>query len=61
MMNTRTNVAEHAPGLAGWLCLAASPVLAAMALLTKKRWLEWGMFGVAGVGVLLGVLAAMHV
>jgi hypothetical protein len=32
-----------------------------MALLTKKRWLEWGMFGVAALGVSLGIAAAMHV
>jgi hypothetical protein len=41
--------------------LQVSIALAAMALLTKKRWLEVGMFGVAGVGVLLGVLAALHI
>ena len=41
--------------------LQVSIALAAMALLTKKKWLEMGMFGVAGVGVLLGVLAAMHI
>jgi hypothetical protein len=41
--------------------LQVSIALAAMALLTKKKWLEVGMFGVAGVGVLLGVLAAMHI
>ncbi len=34
--------------------------LAAMALLTKKRWLAWGMFGVAGLGLLLGGAAALH-
>jgi Domain of unknown function (DUF4337) len=35
--------------------------LAAIALLTKLRWLEYGMYGVAGLGVVVGVLAAMHV
>jgi hypothetical protein len=40
--------------------LQISIALAAMALLTKKTWLEWGMFGVAGLGVVLGVAAAMH-
>lgn len=35
--------------------------LAAIALLTGRRWLEWGMYGVAGLGVLLGVAAALHV
>jgi hypothetical protein len=41
--------------------LQISIALAAMALLTKKRWLEWGMFGVAALGVSLGIAAAMHV
>jgi hypothetical protein len=40
--------------------LQISIALAAMALLTKKRWLEWGMFGVAGLGLVLGALAALH-
>jgi hypothetical protein len=41
--------------------LQVSIALAAMALLTKKRWLQRGMVGVAGVGVVLGVLAALHI
>jgi len=41
--------------------LQISIALAAMALLTKKRWLEWGMFGVAGLGLALGGLAAAHI
>jgi hypothetical protein len=41
--------------------LQISIALAAMALLTGRRWLEWGMFGVAGLGVLLGGAAALHV
>ena len=35
--------------------------LAAIALLTGRRWLEWGMYGVAGLGLALGVAAALHV
>jgi hypothetical protein len=35
--------------------------LAAIALLTKFRWLEYGMYGVAGLGIAVGVLAAMHI
>jgi len=35
--------------------------LAAIALLTRRRWLQWGMYGVAGVGVVLGTMAALHV
>ena len=34
---------------------------AAMALLTKKKWLERGMFGVAAAGLAIGVLAALHI
>ena len=41
--------------------LQVSIALAAMALLTRRKWLEWGMLGVAGVGLAVGALAAMHV
>jgi hypothetical protein len=41
--------------------LQVSIALAAMALLTKKQWLERGMFVVAGLGVVLGALAALHI
>ena len=41
--------------------LQVSIALAAMALLTRRKWLEYGMFGVAGVGVVLGVLAMFHI
>ena len=40
--------------------LQVSIALAAMALLTKKKWLEWGMFGVAGLGLVIGGAAAFH-
>jgi len=39
------------------VCIA----LAAIALLTKKKWLEYAMFGAGGLGVLVGILAAMHI
>ena len=35
--------------------------LAAIALLTRKKWLEYAMFGVGGLGVVIGVLAALHI
>ncbi len=38
-----------------------SIALAAIALLTKKKWLEWGMFGMGGAGLVIGVLAMLHV
>jgi Na+/glutamate symporter len=39
------------------VCIA----LAAIALLTKKRWLEYAMFGAGGIGLVVGALAALHI
>jgi hypothetical protein len=41
--------------------LQISIALAAMALLTRRTWLKWGMVGVASVGLALGALAVAHV
>ena len=41
--------------------LQVSIALAAIALLTRKKWLEYGMFGVAAIGLGIGVLAMLHV
>ena len=41
--------------------LQVSIALAAIALLTKKKWLEYAMFGAGGVGLVVGVLAALHI
>lgn len=35
--------------------------LSAIALLTRRDWLVWGVYGVAGLGAALGVLAASHI
>ncbi len=35
--------------------------LAAIALLTRKKWLQYGVYGVATVGIVLGVMAYLHV
>ncbi len=35
--------------------------LAAIALLTKRKWLEWGMFAAGGLGLVIGVLAVLHI
>ena len=40
--------------------LQISIALAAIALLTRRKWLEWGMFGVAGIGIALGGMALAH-
>ena len=41
--------------------LQVSIALAAIALLTRKKWLEYGMFALASVGVVVGALAAFHI
>ena len=41
--------------------LQVSIALAAIALLTRKKQLEWAMFGAGVIGVGVGVLAAMHI
>lgn len=41
--------------------LQVSIALAAIALLTRKKWLERAMFGVAAAGFAVGVLAALHI
>ena len=41
--------------------LQISIALAAMALLTRRKWLEYGMFGVASLGLVLGALAVAHI
>ena len=39
------------------VCIA----LAAIALLTKKKWLEYGMFAAGAAGLVVGALAALHI
>ncbi|HEY8047944.1 MAG TPA: DUF4337 domain-containing protein [Ramlibacter sp.] len=41
--------------------IQVSIALAAIALLTRKKWLEWGMVGVGGAGIVVGALAGLHV
>ena len=41
--------------------LQVSIALAAIALLTRKKWLEYGMFVLAGVGLFAGALALLHI
>lgn len=35
--------------------------LAAIALLTRRKWLEWGMFAAGAAGAIIGVLAFLHI
>ena len=41
--------------------LQVSIAMAAIALLTRKKWLEYAMFALAAVGVVLGSLAWLHI
>ncbi|MFL6629341.1 MAG: DUF4337 domain-containing protein [Vitreoscilla sp.] len=41
--------------------IQVSIALAAIALLTRRRWLEWCTLGVAGVGIAIGVAAFLKV
>ena len=41
--------------------LQVAIALAAIALLTRKKWLEYGMYGVAAVGLGVGTLAFLHI
>jgi Na+/glutamate symporter len=41
--------------------LQVSIALAAIALLTRKKWLEYAMFCVAAAGAVVGLLAVLHV
>ena len=41
--------------------LQVAIAMAAIALLTRKKWLEYVMFVVAGAGMIVGVLAVMHI
>jgi len=40
--------------------LQVAIALAAIALMTRKKWLEYVMFGVGGIGLVVGVLAIFH-
>lgn len=41
--------------------LQVAIALAAIALLTRKKWLEYAMFGMGGLGLLIGGLAVLHI
>ena len=41
--------------------LQVAIAMAAIALLSKKRWIEWAMYGSGALGVGVGVLAFLHI
>jgi len=52
---------EHHRWAQATTVLQVAIALAAIALLTRKKWLEYAMFGAGGLGIAVGVLALMHV
>lgn len=50
---------EHHQWAQAMTALQVAISLAAITLLTRRRWLEWTAIGVAGFGVVLGVIAAL--
>jgi hypothetical protein len=41
--------------------LQVSIAIAAIALLTRKRWMEWTTLAMGGIGIVVGALAALHI
>jgi hypothetical protein len=56
-----TQMHQHHRWAQSTTVLQISIALAAIALLTKKKWLEYAMFAAGGVGLAIGVLAALHI
>lgn len=52
---------EHHRWAQATTALQVAIALAAIALLTKRRWLEWVTIGTGGVGVVIGILAWLHI
>jgi Na+/glutamate symporter len=52
---------EHHRWAQATTLLQVAIALAAISLLTRKKWLESAMFSVAGVGAIVGVLALLHI
>jgi hypothetical protein len=52
---------QHHRWAAATTVIQVSIALAAIALLTRRRWLEWGTLGVAGVGIAIGIAAFLKV
>ena len=56
-----TEMHQHHRWAQATTALQIAIALAAIALLTRRKWLQWGVFGVSGLGLALGALAALHI
>jgi hypothetical protein len=52
---------EHHRWAQATTALQIAIALSAIALLSRKTWLQWGVYGVAGIGVILGALAVANI
>ena len=52
---------EHHRWAQATTALQVAIALAAITLLTRKRWLNYGVYVVSGMGAILGILAALHI
>jgi hypothetical protein len=52
---------EHHRWAQATTLLQVAIAMAAIALLTRKRWLQMAMYGTASAGVAVGVLAFLHI
>ncbi len=52
---------EHHRWAQSTTLLQVAIAMAAIALLTKRRWLEWGMLGAGAAGLIVGILAFLHI
>ena len=58
---SETQMHQHHRWAQATTALQIAIAMAAIALLTKRRWLEKGVFIVSGVGLIVGVLAYLHI
>ena len=52
---------QHHRGAQATTALQIAIAMAAIALVTKRKWREYGVFGLSGIGVVLGGLAWLHI
>ncbi len=53
-------VHQHHRWAQAMVALQVAIALAAITLLTRKRWMQWGSYGVAATGIALGYAAWLH-
>lgn len=60
-LKSEASMHEHHRWAQATTAIQVAIALAAITLLTRKKWLNFASYGVAGFGVLLGILATLHI